>query len=351
MIGGEAVEYFGTRGHEVIGIDNNMRKEFFGEAGDTLWNLHRIARKVPNLVHHEADIRDEQSLYHFFKTEGPFDSIIHLAGQPSHDWSAGDPLTDFSVNATGTLLLLEMTRRHSPDAVFIFMSSNKVYGNFPNTARPFSELETRYDWEPETWQGFDENTPIDQSIHSVFGCSKAAADLLVQEYGRNFGLKTTVFRGGCLSGPGHSGVKLHGFLSYLTKVALAEETYTVFGYKGKQVRDNIHSFDVVSAMDEVIKAPRCGEVYNLGGGRENSISILEAFARLEKLLDKPVLWTYNGTPRMGDHLCWVSDLSKFKSHYPNWRITKSLDDILDELLCVDFNYLCNKTWRDAGLIK
>ena len=271
LIGGEVVEYFGARGHQVFGIDNNARREFFGEAGDVLWNLARVAHKVPDYKHHEADIRDFTEINNIFKQDGPFDAVIHCAAQPSHDKSREIPVVDFEVNAFGTLNMLEATRQFSPGSVFIFTSTNKVYGDAPNKEE-IVEKETRYDYTSH-WFDIDESCSIDQSTHSIFGASKVAADIMVQEYGRYYGLKTTVFRGGCLTGPGHSGVELHGFLSYLVKVAITGATYKIYGYKGKQVRDNIHSYDVIRAMEEVIKNPRVGEVYNIGGGRENSISV------------------------------------------------------------------------------
>lgn len=335
LIGGEAVEYFGTRGWQVFGIDNNQRREFFGEAGDTLWNLHRVAHKVPNYKHHEADIRDFTAINNIFKQDGPFDAVIHCAAQPSHDKSREIPVVDFEVNAFGTLNMLEATRQFSPSSVFIFTSTNKVYGDAPNEKFLILEKETRYDLESGL-MGFptsvSETCPIDQSTHSIFGASKVAADIMVQEYGRYYGLKTTVFRGGCLTGPGHSSVELHGFLSYLVKVAITGATYKIYGYKGKQVRDNIHSYDVIRAMEEVIKNPRVGEVYNIGGGRENSISIIEAINKIEKLTGKKIKTEYVEEARVGDHICYITDLTKFKSHYPDWKITKSVDQTLAEMV-------------------
>jgi CDP-paratose 2-epimerase len=267
-----------------------------------------------------------------FDDFGPFDAIIHCAAQPSHDKAKDIPIIDFEVNALGTLNLLELTRKKSPDAVFIFTSTNKVYGDAPNEI-PMVELEKRFEYAlEENYNGVKENFRIDQSVHSIFGASKVAADVMVQEYGRYFGLKTCVLRGGCLTGPSHSGVELHGFLSYLVKCVVNENPYKIFGYKGKQVRDNIHSFDVISAMEEIIKNPIPGSVYNIGGGRENSISMLEAIEKAEKISGKKLNWTYDDTNRVGDHICYISDLSKFKKDYPNWKITKSIDRIFIELI-------------------
>jgi CDP-paratose 2-epimerase len=333
LIGGEVVEYFGNQGHTIVGIDNNMRREFFGEAGDTLWNLHRVVHSVPNYKHHQSDIRDRHTIDWIFRDlDGPFDVVIHCAAQPSHDKSREIPVTDFDVNAVGTLNLLEATRKYAPQAVFIFMSTNKVYGDAPNE-KLLIELPNRFDFaKDEDKRGIDETCRIDQSTHSIFGASKVAADILVQEYGRYFGLKTAVLRGGCLTGPGHSGVELHGFLSYLVKCAIESKTYKIYGYKGKQVRDNIHSYDVVRAMDEIIKNPKCGAVYNMGGGRENSISILEAIDKIESLIGKKINYEYVDTPRVGDHVCYISDLAKFKSDFPHWQITKGIDQTLSEMI-------------------
>jgi CDP-paratose 2-epimerase len=336
LIGGEIVEYFGSQGHSIVGIDNNLRREFFGEAGNTLWNLHRVANKVKDYKHHEADIRDRAAINGIFKQDGPFDAVIHCAAQPSHDKSRDIPMTDFEVNAFGTAVMLEVVRQLSPQSVFIFMSTNKVYGDAPNE-KLLVELPTRFDFaKQEDKNGIGESCRVDQSTHSIFGASKVAADILVQEYGRYYGLRTTVFRGGCLTGPGHSGVELHGFLSYLVKVAITGAPYKVYGYKGKQVRDNIHSYDVIRAMEEVIKNPRQGEVYNIGGGRENSISMIEAIQKIEALTGKKINWEYIEQNRIGDHICYITDLSKFKSHYPDWSITKSIDTTLTEMIQQDY---------------
>jgi CDP-paratose 2-epimerase len=331
LIGSEAVSLLDRQGHEIWGIDNNQRREFFGPQGDTAWNLERL-RKTTRSFHPSArDIRDRAAVSEYFKAHS-FDLIIHCAAQPSHDRARDIPLVDFDVNAVGTLNLLEATRQHCPEAVFIFMSTNKVYGDAPNEM-PLKELETRWDYaRPEDFQGVSEECRIDRTMHSIFGASKVAADIMAQEYGRYYGLKVGVFRGGCLTGEHHSGVQLHGFLSYLVKVAGAGETYTVFGYKGKQVRDQIHSADVVAAFLEFAANPRPGEVYNLGGGRENSASILECFTKIEALTGRPVKWKYDETARKGDHICYLSDLGKFRRHYPGWKLDWSLDRILERMV-------------------
>ncbi len=331
LIGSEAVEYYERMGHHVIGVDNNMRAEFFGEQGDTLWNLKRLKAIAPNFSHYSIDIRDRQALFDLFETQS-FDLIIHCAAQPSHDKACQIPLLDFEVNALGTVNLLEATRKYAPEAVFIHISTNKVYGDAPNEV-PRIELEKRYDYARiEDFNGISEHCRIDQCLHSLFGASKAAADIVAQEYGRYFGMKVGIFRGGCLTGPSHSGVELHGFLSYLVKVAVTSKTYKVFGYKGKQVRDNIHSYDVIQAFEAFRKHPRPGAVYNLGGGRENSISILEAFDLVEAISGKKVSWVYVDDNRIGDHICYISDLSKLKADFPEWQITRSLEQIVQEIV-------------------
>ena len=331
LIGSEAVEHFDRQGHSVIGVDNNMRREFFGPAGDTSWNLERLKRSTRNFRHYNLDIRDRAGVMALFE-QNSFDLIIHCAAQPSHDKARDIPLTDFEVNALGTLNLLEATRQHSPEAVFILMSTNKVYGDAPNE-KLLRELETRYDFaDAADFQGIDETCRIDRTLHSIFGASKVAADVMAQEYGRYFGMNVGVFRGGCLTGPSHSAVELHGFLSYLVKVAVGGQTYHVYGYKGKQVRDNIHSFDVIRAMEEFAANPRPGEVYNMGGGRENSVSIIEAIERIEQLTGQKIACTYHDQNRKGDHICYISDLGTFKSHYPGWKVTRSLDAILEEMV-------------------
>lgn len=331
LIGSQAVEQFDRDGHRVVGADNNMRREFFGPAGDTLWNLERLKKSTKRFTHVDLDIRDRRRLEDLFRAH-QFDLIVHCAAQPSHDKARDIVLTDFEVNALGTMNLLEATRQHCPEAVFLFMSTNKVYGDAPNEI-PMMELETRYDYlQPKDFAGVNETCRIDRSMHSLFGVSKAAADLAAQEYGRYFGMNVGVFRGGCLTGPSHSGVELHGFLSYLVKATLRGENYSVFGYKGKQVRDNIHSCDVVSAIDQFWASPKPGEVYNMGGGRDNSISMLEAIARVEQMTGRKLHWKYVEGARMGDHICYISDLSKFKSHFPKWKITRGLDSILEEMV-------------------
>jgi CDP-paratose 2-epimerase len=334
LIGSEAVEYFDRQGHRVTGIDNNMRREFFGPGGDTLWNLERLKGVTRSFAHVDLDLRDRERVFDLFARQR-FDLIIHCAAQPSHDKASEFPLVDFEVNAAATVYLLEATRRHCPEATFIFMSTNKVYGDAPNE-KPVRETATRYDYaDPADHDGIDETCRIDRSLHSLFGASKAAADLYAQEYGRYFGLKVGIFRGGCLTGPQHSGVELHGFLSYLVKVALAGGNYTIFGYKGKQVRDNIHSHDVVRAFEEFARNPRTGEVYNLGGGRENSVSVLEAIALVEGMTGHKINHTYSDRARKGDHICYISNLRKFKTHYPEWSVTRSLNAILEEMIAAE----------------
>jgi CDP-paratose 2-epimerase len=331
LIGSEAVEHFDRQGHEVTGVDNNMRRVFFGPAGDTLWNLERLRAATKRYTHVVLDIRDRAAIEELFRAQ-QFDLIVHCAAQPSHDKAREIPLVDFEVNALGTVNLLEATRQHCPEAVFIFMSTNKVYGDAPNEI-PLKEQKKRFDYaRPEDFAGVDENCRIDRTLHSLFGASKAAADLVAQEYGRYFGMNVGIFRGGCLTGPSHSSVELHGFLSYLVKVTLSGGTYSVFGYKGKQVRDNIHSHDVVRAIEEFAANPRPGEVYNMGGGRENSVSMLEAIERIELMTGRKLNWHYVEEARKGDHICYISNLGKFRSHYPNWKVTRRLDAILEEII-------------------
>jgi CDP-paratose 2-epimerase len=331
LIGSEAVEHFDRQGHRVIGVDNNMRQLFFGAQGDTTWNLDRLKRSTKTFEHANLDIRDRKAIDDLFKANR-FDLIVHCAAQPSHDKARDIPILDFEVNAMGTVNLLEATRQHCREAVFIMMSTNKVYGDSPNEI-PLKELETRWDYaRPEDFAGVSESCRIDQTLHSLFGASKAAADLVAQEYGRYFGMNTCIFRGGCLTGPSHSGVELHGFLSYLVRVALSAGTYSVFGYKAKQVRDNIHSHDVVRAIEEFAANPRPGEVYNLGGGRGNSVSMLEAIAKIAEMTGKKLNWKYVEEARKGDHICYISDLRKLQSHYPKWSISKNLDSIFEEII-------------------
>jgi CDP-paratose 2-epimerase len=331
LIGSEAVSHFDARGHEVVGVDNNMRRIFFGPAGDTLWNLERLKGATKRFTHAELDIRQHAAIEELFRGHR-FELIVHCAAQPSHDKARDIPLLDFEVNALGTINLLEAARQHCPEAVFVFFSTNKVYGDAPNEI-PMKELETRWDYaRPEDFDGIGENCRIDRTLHSLFGASKAAADLVAQEYGRYFGMKVGVFRGGCLTGPSHSGVELHGFLSYLVKMGVTGGHYSVFGYKAKQVRDNIHSYDVVRAIEEFATNPRPGEVYNLGGGRENSVSMLEAIGKIEALTGRKMDWRYVDQARKGDHICYISNLGKFKQHYPNWKITRGIDAILEEMV-------------------
>ena len=333
LIGSEAVTFFDDLGFQVTGIDNNMRADFFGPKGDTTWNRLRLERACKNFTHLDTDIREREALDRLFKTSA-FDLIVHAAAQPSHDLAASRPFDDFDVNATGTLNLLENCRRHSPEAVFIHVSTNKVYGDGPNRI-PLKEHETRWDYaDPDYEDGIPEDFPVDQSLHSLFGASKLAGDVMAQEYGRYFGLKTGVFRGGCLTGPYHSGVELHGFLSYLVYVTLQEGPYTIFGYKGKQVRDQIHSHDVINAFWHFAQDPRPGEVYNIGGGKDNAASLIEAVSMIEARTGKRPQLTYSEKNRVGDHICYYSDLGKLKSHYPTWNLTYSLEDIVDEMIAV-----------------
>lgn len=330
LIGSEVVDYFCRLGWQVHGADNNMRADFFGPQGDTRWNQRRLLALHPTFAHHELDIRNRAGVDDLIRTLRP-SVIVHTAAQPSHDLAASRPFDDFDVNAGGTLNLLEAARRHTPEAVFVHMSTNKVYGDRPNTIK-LKELPTRWDYDdPAYANGIREDFSIDQSKHSIFGASKAAGDLMVQEYGRYFGLKTCCLRGGCLTGPNHSGVELHGFLSYLVKCNVEGRTYKVYGYKGKQVRDNIHSLDVARFIHAFAEKPRCGEVYNIGGGRGNSVSILEAFDRIAALSGKKMQYEYVDQNRAGDHICYISDLTKMRAHYPGWDITKTLDDIFREI--------------------
>jgi CDP-paratose 2-epimerase len=331
LVGSEAVLHYDRLGHQVFGADNNMRREFFGEKGDTTWNRDRLLETTSSFNHKEIDIRSRDSVFALFGKHR-FDRIIHCAAQPSHDKASDIPLIDFDVNAVGTLNLLEATRRHAPEAVFIHLSTNKVYGDAPNEL-PLVEKDTRYDYaDPSDYHGISETFRIDRCLHSIFGASKAAADIMAQEYGRYFGLNVGIFRGGCLTGPMHSGVELHGFLSYLVHVAVTGKQYRVFGYKGKQVRDQIHSADVVAAFDAFASDPRPGEVYNLGGGRENAASLLECISLIEEISGYRVDWTYEENNRAGDHICYISDLRKLRSHYPEWSVTRSLRSILTEMI-------------------
>ncbi len=333
LVGSEAVRYFAAQGMEVAGIDNDMRRTFFGEEASTAWVRERLERDLPSYTHYPADIRDDASIFRIFEHYGKnILLVIHAASQPSHDWAASNPFMDFTVNANGTSVMLEATRRHAPEAVFIFTSTNKVYGDLPNQL-PLVELETRWEIDPSHayLNGIPESMSIDRSLHSLFGASKVAADVLVQEYGRYFGMRAGCFRGGCLTGPNHSGTQLHGFLAYLMKCAVTGTPYTVFGYKGKQVRDNIHSADLTRAFDEFFKNPRCGEVYNMGGGRYSNCSMLEAIRICEEITGREFNWRYVEGNRKGDHIWWVSDLSHFQSHYPSWKLAYDVPKILREI--------------------
>lgn len=331
LIGSEVAIFFSQLGFKIHGFDNNQRAVFLGLQGDTRWNQKRLQEAIGNFTHHEIDIRDRQGILSLVKEIRP-DCIVHAAAQPSHDRAAAIPFDDFDTNAVGTLNLLEAAKRYCPESPFIHMSTNKVYGDLPNTI-PLKELATRWDFDdPHYEHGIPENFSIDQSKHSLFGASKVASDIMVQEYGRYFGMPTCCLRGGCLTGPNHSGVELHGFLSYLIKCNLEGIEYKIYGYKGKQVRDNIHSEDVARFMYEFYKNPRCAEVYNLGGGKENSCSILESFEIVELFTGKKQVYTYIDQNRIGDHICYYSDLRKMKSHYPNWDITKSLKQTIGEIV-------------------
>jgi len=331
LIGSEVTRWFAKHGFDVAGIDSNHRSIFFGPEGDTSWVLSQLQSEIPGYRHAAIDICDRPAVLSLIEELRP-DLIIHTAAQPSHDRAAAIAFLDFEVNALGTLNLLESARRFCPESPFIHMSTNKVYGDRPNTLA-LRELDTRWDYLDAGFaNGIAEDFPIDQSTHSVFGASKLAADVMVQEYGRYFNMPTCCLRGGCLTGPSHSGVELHGFLSFLIKQNLTGGTYQVYGYKGKQVRDNIHSYDVARFVEEFVAAPRVAEVYNLGGGRRNSCSIQEAFGRVEALTGRPMQWRYVEKNREGDHICYISNLQKIREHYPAWDITKSLDDIFAEIV-------------------
>ena len=334
LIGAEAVRFFSGRGFRVVGIDNNMRQTFFGADASTEWSRRELEAKVPNYRHVAIDIRDRAKVEALFAEYGSdLAMVIHTAAQPSHDWAAKDPHTDFTVNANGTLTLLEATRQHSPKAAFIFTSTNKVYGDNPNLL-PLVERETRWEVEaehPYFAHGIDEAMSVDHTKHSLFGVSKLAADAMVQEYGRYFGMNTVCFRGGCLTGPGHSGTMLHGFLSYLVKCAVKGDKYTVFGYKGKQVRDNIHSLDLVNMFWHYVQNPRPGEVYNAGGGRHSNCSMREAIALCEQRTGKTMAVEHSDQNRIGDHIWYISDTRKFQGHYPGWKYAYDLTRIMDEI--------------------
>jgi CDP-paratose 2-epimerase len=334
LIGATAVQFFAEKGFDVVGIDNDLRRYFFGEDGSTRWRRLELERNVQGYRHVDADIRNDAAVARVFAQYGRSISVvIHTAAQPSHDWAAREPITDFTTNANGTLILLEMTRQHCPDAPFIFTSTNKVYGDAPNRL-PLIELEQRWsvdETHPYSKRGVDESMSIDASMHSLFGVSKASADLLVQEYGRYFGMKTACFRAGCLTGPGHSGAELHGFLSYLVKCAVTHKPYTVFGYKGKQVRDNIHAHDLVTAFWHFSQEPRSGAVYNIGGGPTSNCSMLEAILTVERLTGRSLQWSYSETNRSGDHVWWISDIRKFRQHYPQWNLSYTFDQLVEAI--------------------
>lgn len=334
LVGSEAVHFFAEQDFQIAGIDNDMRSVFFGSSASTLWNRNLLKEKYGRKYQHfDTDIRDREAMERIFQYYGSDISlIIHAAAQPSHDWAARDPHTDFSVNANGTLVLLELTRQCSPEAAFIFMSTNKVYGDTPNRL-PLMEADTRWEIAPgHVYQnGIDESMSIDSSKHSLFGVSKVAADVLVQEYGRYFGMKTVCFRGGCLTGPAHSGAELHGFLAYLMECTITGKPYTIFGYKGKQVRDNIHSHDLIAAFNSYYRNPRIAEVYNMGGSRHCNCSVLEAIKLCEHITGKHLDYSYKEENRVGDHIWYVSDVSKFQSHYPDWHYTYDLNQTLEEI--------------------
>lgn len=330
LIGSEVATFLAPEYDVVHGVDNNMRATFFGAQGDTRWRQRQLLAELPNYRHHDADMRDRAAVLALIEACKP-DVIVHAAAQPSHDLAAKIPFDDFDTNAVGTLNLLEATRRHAPQAVFAFMSTNKVYGDAPNRL-PLKELDTRWEYaEASRHRGIAEDFTIDQSKHSLFGASKVAADVMVQEYGRYFGMSTCCLRGGCLTGPNHSGVELHGFLSYLIKCNVEGKKYFIYGYKGKQVRDNIHARDVALFIRAFAEKPRIAEVYNIGGGRDNSVSILEAFAKAEQLSGRKMVYEYVDQNREGDHICYISDLTKMQSHYPGWGITRNLDAVFEEI--------------------
>jgi CDP-paratose 2-epimerase len=331
LVGSEVCVHFSERGYAIHGIDNNQRAVFFGPHGDTRWNQQRLQKDLKSFTHHELDLRDRQGILDKVREIRP-DVIVHTAAQPSHDRAAAIPFDDFDTNAVGTLNLLEATRQFAKEAPFIHMSTNKVYGDAPNKIK-LKELDTRWDYDDSFYEhGIAESFTIDQSKHSLFGASKVAADVMVQEYGRYFDIPACCLRGGCLTGPNHTGVELHGFLSYLVKCNLESKKYFVYGYKGKQVRDNIHSHDIALFMEAFIDAPRIGEVYNLGGGKENTCSILEAFSTTERFTGKPQVYEYVSENRQGDHICYYSDLRKMREHYPQWNITISLDETIRQIV-------------------
>jgi CDP-paratose 2-epimerase len=346
LIGSESAIHFARLGLEIVGIDNDSRRAFFGDEASTRANLRRLQAELgSSYTHVDQDIRDGDAMQRIFTRYGrDIALVVHCAAQPSHDWAAREPLTDFTINAVGTAVLLEATRDAAPEAPFVFTSTNKVYGDTPNRL-PFVELDTRWEIEPghRYEQGIDESMSIDASLHSVFGASKVAADVMVQEYGRYFGLRTACFRGGCLAGPRHAGAELHGFLAYLVKCAVTGRPYTVFGYKGKQVRDNIHSSDLVRAFERFFQAPRSAEVYNIGGGRVSNCSMLEAIALVEEITGHALDWTHSDAARVGDHQWWISDMAKFVTHYPGWHVEYDVRQILEEIHAEN-----TASWRREG---
>lgn len=332
LIGSETVKFYASLGFDVVGIDNNLRKVFFGDDASTEWNRSELEKQFSSYRHYNIDIRDTDAINGIFSEFGKdIVLIVHTAAQPSHDWAANDPFMDFTVNANGTLTILEAYRKFCPDSVFIFTSTNKVYGDLPNYL-PLVEFDTRFELADHPWsEGIDETMSIDQTKHSLFGASKVAADVMVQEYGRYFNLKTAVFRGGCLTGPAHSGTQLHGFLSYLMRCCITGKKYFIYGYKGKQVRDNIHSFDLVNAFNHFFQTPRSGEVYNIGGSRYSNVSMLEAIALCEEISSRKLDREYLEQNRSGDHIWWVSGVGKFREHYPAWNFTYDVRRVLEEI--------------------
>ena len=334
LVGSEAVRFLANKGLNVIGIDNNLRQEFFGPSASTINTRIALQKLIPSYIHIDVDIRNDAEIKNIFsKYAANIVMIVHAAAQPSHDWAANDPFMDFSINANGTMVLLEATRKYCPEASFIFLSTNKVYGNTPNFL-PLVENQKRWELDkthPFAEHGIDESMSIDHSMHSLFGVSKAAADLMVQEYGRYFGMNTVCFRGGCLTGPAHAGAELHGFLAYLMKCATENKPYTVFGYKGKQVRDNIHANDLVGVFWEFHKNPRPGEVYNIGGGRRSNCSVLEAIEICEQLSNRPMKSTYNDKSRQGDHMWWITDVRKINKHFPEWVCHHDIKSIMQDI--------------------
>jgi CDP-paratose 2-epimerase len=334
LIGSETVRYFANLGFKVVGIDNDMRKSFFGEEASTTWNRNWLIENFPSYYKHfDLDIRNQDGIFKLFQYHGKnIGLVVHTAAQPSHDWAARDPITDFTVNANGTLNLLEACRKFCPKAVFVFTSTNKVYGDTPNRL-PLIETETRWEIAESHpyYIGIDENMSIDNSKHSLFGSSKVAADILVQEYGKYFDMATACFRGGCLTGPNHSGTALHGFLAYLMKCCCIGKPYTIYGYKGKQVRDNIHSYDLVNAFYHFYKNPRSGEIYNMGGSRFSNCSMLEGIALCEEISGKTLNWSYSETNRIGDHIWYISDIGKFQNHFPEWQQKYNLRQLLEDI--------------------